>query len=153
LTVSTLEARALEPTRVRSTRVRDVAVPVVAVGAVNLALYLLGRAIGATFTYTQDGTKMHVDAASVLIMSIIPLAVGLAIVAVVSTRWRSAITIAKVIVATLAVATIGGMTIPAGFDRSSTILLSLMHLVIIPGAFSSLARLGRSTASKPGFRV
>jgi hypothetical protein len=145
--VSTVAALATRVTRIGPARLRSVAAPVVAVAATNLAIYLLGRLGGAAFTYTQNGTTMHVDAASVLIMSSIPLALGLAVVAVVSPRWRPIVTIAKVVAPTLAIATIAGMTIPAGFDRPSAMLLAVMHLVVIPGALWAITRLSRPTSA------
>jgi hypothetical protein len=139
-----VEAPAAQRRRTFRVALGSIALPVLAVAVANLAIWLLGRLVGATFTYTQDGATVEVDAASVLIMSTIPVATGLALAAAIATRWRPMLTVAKVVAPVLAVATIGIMTIPAGFDRTSAVLLSAMHLVVVPGALHALASIGRS---------
>jgi hypothetical protein len=147
VTVAAVEAPATRtPPGVRAA-LRCIPAPVAAVAAINLVNYLLGRLGGAIFTYTQDGATIDVDALSVLIMSTIPLATGLVVVAALATRWRPVLDVAKIAAPTLAVVTIGAMTIPAGFDRTSTILLAAMHLVIIPGALRALATMSPPVVS------
>jgi hypothetical protein len=140
--MTTVDDPALPATNVprpRPSRLRPVAASVAAVGATNLAIYLVGRLGGASFTYSQGGVPTEVDAVAVLIMSIVPLAVGLAVTAGISRRWRPMLTIARIVVPVLAVLTIFTATIPAGFDRASTVLLAAMHLVVVPGAWRAIA--------------
>ncbi|MFI5040457.1 MAG: DUF6069 family protein [Acidimicrobiales bacterium] len=112
---------------------------IVAVLACNLAVYALGRAVGATFRYTHNGKVARVDAVAVTVMSVLPLATGLALTAWLSRRWSALITIAKVVAPVLAVVTIGAMTIPARFDVTSALCLSTMHLALIPAVLYAAA--------------
>jgi hypothetical protein len=123
---------------------RRITVIVLAAGGVlacNLLIYAIGRASGGTFTYTQNGKAIHVDAASVAIMSVLPLAIGLAVVAGLSRWWPAVITIAKVVAPVLAIATIGFMTIPAHFDTTSTVFLAATHVTLAAASVLALTQL------------
>lgn len=109
----------------------------------NLAVYAIGRALGGSFTYLQNGKSVPVDPTSITIMSLVPLVVGLALVALLSRAWPAAIRVARVAAPVLAVATIVLMTIPAGFDTTSTVFLAAMHLATIPAALLALDALPR----------
>jgi hypothetical protein len=119
----------------------------VVVLAVNLLAYVIGRATGAAFTYTHAGRVTRVDAASVAIMSVVPLTIGLTLIAWLSRRWSGLIRIAKVVASLLAVSTVGLMTIPAGFDATSAAFLATMHLALVPAALLALEAL--SPALRP----
>jgi hypothetical protein len=112
---------------------------IAAVLALNLVVYVVGRASGATFRYTHGGNVAQVDVAAVTVMSVLPLATGLALTAWLSRRRPVLILIAKVVAPVLAVATIGAMTIPARFDATSALSLSTMHLTLIPAALYAVA--------------
>ena len=133
----TAPARSTLPT----SRVAIVALAAVGVLACNLLLYVVGRACGGTFTYVQNGKTISVDAAAVAIMSVVPLTIGLALAAWLSRTWPPVTAIAKGVAAILAVATIGLMTIPAGFDTTSTLFLATMHLALVPAAVLALGAL------------
>jgi fermentation-respiration switch protein FrsA (DUF1100 family) len=109
----------------------------------NLAIYAIGHALGGAFTYTQSGAPVRVDPAAITIMSLAPLATGLALIAALSRKWPPAIRAARIAAPTLAVATIAVMTIPAGFDTASTVALATMHLATIPAALLALNTLPR----------
>ena len=132
----------LAPPRGRLTRPAGViALAAVGVLSCNLLLYGIGRACGGTFVYTHDGKAVTVDPASVAIMSVVPLTLGLALAAWLSRRRPVPITVAAIVVAVLAVATIGLMTIPAGFDTASALSLAAMHLTLVPVAVLALRAL------------
>jgi len=118
-----------------------IAVTAVGVLACNLLLYATGRAFGAGFTYAHDGKAIRVDAAAIAFMSVIPLTVGLTVVAWLSRTWPVLITTAKVAIAVLAIATIGLMTIPAGFDTTSTLFLAATHITLVPASVLALTAL------------
>jgi hypothetical protein len=130
-----------------TSRATVVATTVAGVLAFNLLLYVVGRAAGGTFRYSQSGKTPHVDAFSVALMSVGPLATGLALVAWLSRRWPAVITTAKVVFPLLAVATIGAMTIPAGFDTTSALVLASMHLALVPASLFALGLLHRPQAA------
>jgi Family of unknown function (DUF6069) len=109
----------------------------------NLAIHAIGRALGGTFTYMQNGAPVRVDPVAITIMSLAPLASGLALIAALSRTWPAAIRVARIAAPTLAVATIAVMTIPAGFDTTSTVALATMHLATIPAALLALNALPR----------
>jgi hypothetical protein len=82
-----------------------------------------------------------VDPASVAIMSVVPLTIGLALAAWLSRSRPALISVAKSVIAVLAVATIGLMTMPAGFDTTSERFLAAMHLTLVPVAVLALRAL------------
>jgi Family of unknown function (DUF6069) len=124
-----------------TTRLKVVVLTVVAVLAVNLLIYAVGRIGGGAFAYQQSGTSARVDAVAVTILSVVPLTIGLTLVAWLSPRWPKLITTAKIVAPVLAVGTIGLMTIPAHFDTTSTLTLTTMHLALIPAALLALTAL------------
>jgi Family of unknown function (DUF6069) len=123
-----------------------VVVTVIGLLAVNLLIYVIGRASGGAFIYRQSGKPTRVDAVAVAIMSVVPLTIGLTLVASLSRRWPALITTAKVLAPTLAVATIGLITLPARFDTASTLFLAAMHLALIPATLLALAAMAQVTA-------
>lgn len=124
-------------------RLSAIAVALVVALAVNLALYGIGRAAGGTFTYVQSGKKSAVDAVAVSIMSVGPLALGLALLAWLASRWPGMIRAAKIVVPVLALATIGLLTVPGHFDTYSTVFLSCMHVAMIPISLLAIVALDR----------
>lgn len=114
---------------------------------VNLVIYAISRGAGARFTYDQSGTATRVDALAITLLSVVPLAVGLTLVAAIARRWPAILTAARIIAPALAVFTIGLMTIPAHFDSASTLSLAAMHLVLVPAALVALRGLAASRGS------
>jgi Family of unknown function (DUF6069) len=145
MTVTETDMAAATERLTRSTilahRATMIVVTVVGLLAVNLVIYVVGRACGGAFTYTQSGTPTRVDAVAVAVMSAVPVTIGLTLVAWLSPRWPVLIPTAKVIAPTLAVATIGLMTLPARFDTTSTLFLATMHLALIPATVHALGAL------------
>ncbi len=125
-------------------------VPVVigaAVGAavaINLAVYAVGRLAGGTFEFTANDKTAHVDALTVAGFSAIPLAIGLAVSALITRSRPGFVRIAQVAAVVLSTATILAMTIPADFDATSTVALSVCHLALIPTAVVALREIERS---------
>ena len=118
----------------RSPRPRPVivAATVGAAAAVNLVVYAAGRAAGADFTFTSAGTVTQVDALTVVGFTVVPLLLGLTVVALLCRRWPVVATVAMVVAPVLAVVTVGLMTVPADFDTASTVTLALCHLTLAP---------------------
>jgi hypothetical protein len=115
----------------------------------NLAVYAIGRALGGTFTYPQNGTTVRVDPLAIAIMSLVPLGFGLGLVAVLSRRWPTVIRAARIVAPVLAVATVAVMTIPAGFDTTSAVSLAVMHLTTIPATLLALNTLHHRPSRDP----
>lgn len=133
-------------------RLVTVGIAVAVALGVNLALYGIGRAAGGHFAYTQSGRPNTVDAASVAIMSIGPLAVGLAAVAGLAPRWPALITAARIVAPILALGTIALMTLPAHFDPTSTVILSCMHSALVPIALLAIAAFERDASPSLALR-
>jgi len=107
------------------------------------ASYSVGRARGGQFTYAQNGAATTVDPLAITIMTVLPLATGLSLVAWLSPKWPALLTIAKLVAPVVAIGTIGLMTIPAHFDTTSTLFLATMHLALIPATLLALGSLAR----------
>lgn len=131
--------------------VRALIVPAAALTAVvvNLLIYAGGRAAGGSFRFTAAGGPAEVDAATVAGFSAIPLAVGLAGVALLAPRWRWVARAALIAGPALAVVTILIMTVPADLDATSTITLALCHLALIPIMLVAIRLLARRPATSP----
>ena len=111
---------------------------------VNLTIYVLGRAVGATFELTVAGDgRSTVDAATVAGFTAVPLLVGLGLAALLGPRWSWVYPTAFVVGPALAVATILVMTVPADLDTASTITLACMHLALVPVVVLALRALRR----------
>nr|WP_296773922.1 DUF6069 family protein [Rhodococcus sp. (in: high G+C Gram-positive bacteria)] len=109
---------------------------------VNLVLWLIGLAAGATFELTDAGTTMAVAPGGVVMLTVVPMMVGMGIAALVSLRWLPIVRIAQVIGFVAPLATIA-MTVAADFDAASTAALSLMHVVIavvVPAGLEAMHR-------------
>jgi hypothetical protein len=100
--------------------------------AVNLAIYAVGRAAGATFEFTASTGPATVSAGTVAGFTAVPLLVGLTVAALLRRRWTWVLPAALVIAPVLAVATIVVMTIPADLDTASTVTLACCHLALVP---------------------
>ncbi|MEU4423587.1 DUF6069 family protein [Actinoplanes sp. NPDC024001] len=109
----------------------------------NLIVYLIGRAAGGTFVFTANNGPAEVDAATVAGFSLVPLLVGLAVVALLAPRAPWVVRAAVVIGPVLAIGTIVVMTLPADFDSVSTTTLALCHLTLVPITIAAALALGR----------
>lgn len=130
-------------THLRLGRVQAVAAGVVGTLAVNLVLWLIGVAAGGSFEEVTDGKVQSVAPGGVIIMSVVPMLVGLTAAVLISLKWAPIIRIAQIVGAFLSIATIV-LTVQAHFDGATTVLLSLMHLAVAAGVVLSLAAVRRN---------
>ncbi|MDK1327639.1 DUF6069 family protein [Arthrobacter sp. zg-Y1143] len=107
---------------------------IVGAAALNLVLFYVFRSAGAEYA---NASGMVVGAANVLIMSVVPLLIGLVAVVLLSRRWPSLLRIGRWAGAALALLTIG-MTAAAGFDTLGFTGLALMHVVVAAGVLVAL---------------
>ncbi|MDJ0393677.1 DUF6069 family protein [Rhodococcus sp. G-MC3] len=96
---------------------------------VNLVIWLLGLAAGGDFELTDAGTTMAVAPGGVVMLTVLPMVVGMGVAAAMSLRWLAVIRIAQFVGVVAPLATIT-MTVAADFDAASTVALALMHVVI-----------------------
>lgn len=127
-----------EPT-IADTAVRIPALnrPVALFGAIaaallaNLVVWLIGAAAGGAFEMTDAGQVQSVAPGGIIMMTVVPMLIGLGAAVLLSYKWVGVLRLAAVIGSVLAVATIG-MTVSADFDTASTIALSITHLTLVP---------------------
>lgn len=107
----------------------------------NVLLWLVGLLLGGTFE-APDGSGGTDSAApgGVIVMTVLPLAVGLLVAGLIATRWSPVIRVAQVIGSIAALGTIFA-TVAAGFDTVSMVMLSLMHVVLVPVLVYALERM------------
>ncbi|MEU1982023.1 DUF6069 family protein [Nocardia sp. NPDC019395] len=97
----------------------------------NLVVWLIGAAAGGTFEMTDAGQVQSVAPGGIIMMTVVPMFIGLGAAVLLSYKWIGVLRLAAVIGSVLAVATIA-MTVSAGFDTASTIALSITHLTLVP---------------------
>ncbi len=130
------------------TLLRKVGAPVVVVATVllalvvNIVLWLVGLAAGGSFEHTDAGTLKSAAPGGVVLMSVVPLAAGLSIAALLGLWWGGFLRVAQVVGGLLPLATIQG-TVVADFDAASTAALAAMHVVIAVLAVAGLEVLRR----------
>ncbi|MDV2476517.1 DUF6069 family protein [Rhodococcus zopfii] len=126
-------------------RSRPAGRPVVVASAVagalvlNLVLWLIGLAAGGSFEHTDAGETVSAAPGGVVLMTVLPLGVGLTVAVLLGLWWHGFVRIAQVVGALLPLATITG-TLSADFDTASTVTLTLMHVVIAAAAVVALER-------------
>ena len=125
---------------------REYGRPTIVVGSVlaaliaNLVLWLVGLLCGGSFEHTDAGTIASAAPGGVVLMTVVPLTVGLTVAALLSLWWNPIVRIAQVVGALLPLATIAG-TVSADFDGPSTATLVLMHIVIAVAAVLGLEKM------------
>lgn len=117
---------------------------VVAALVLNLVFWLIGLAAGGSFEHTDAGAVVGAAPGGVVLMTVVPLGIGLTVAALLSLWWSGFVRIAQVVGALLPLATIQG-TIATDFDTASTVALALMHVAIAAAAVLGLEVIRRRT--------
>lgn len=97
----------------------------------NIVVWLIGAAAGGTFETTNAGQVQSVAPGGIIMLTVIPMLIGLGAAVLLSYKWIGVLRLAAVIGSVIAVATIA-MTVTAGFDTASTVALSVTHLTLVP---------------------
>lgn len=116
---------------------------VVAAVVVNLIVWAIGAAAGGSFVTVDNGQLFDVAPGGVIMMSAVPLLIGLTVAVLVSYVWTGVLRTAAVVGSALSLATIA-MTVSSNFDTATTIALSVMHVVLVPIMVISLEGVRRS---------
>ena len=124
-----------------------VAAALVAAVAINLAIYLVGGALGATYQFTNAGQALEVDRLTLVGFTSVPLAVGLTLAAVLGRIRRVFYRIALVVGPVFAVSTIAIMTVPTDLSLASKITLGLCHVALVPVMVAALLALSHRKPS------
>ena len=126
-----------------------VVVTVLVALAVNLLIYAVGRLAGGSYRFTSAGAPAEVDALTVGGFTVVPLLVGLTLAALLSRRWPRLVLVALVVAPVLALVTVPLLTLPADFDRTSTLALALCHVALAVISVLALLRLRRLHPHRP----
>ncbi|MFI7527092.1 DUF6069 family protein [Nocardia salmonicida] len=127
--------------------------PVAVLGAaavavvLNLIVWAIGAASGGSFIMTDQGKASSVAPGGVIMMSAVPLLIGLTVAVLVSYKWTGVLRIAAVVGSVLSLATIA-LTVSTDFDTASTIALSVMHVVLVPIMVIALEGVRRGITAK-----
>lgn len=121
---------------------------VVTAVAVNLAIFGIGAAAGATYEFTSATGVTTVSPVVLVGFTTLPLAVALTAVALIGRVWRPIFPIALVAGPVLELGSILAMTVPADFDLASTLALALCHAALVPVTIAAVVLLRRRYASR-----
>ncbi|MFD3596603.1 DUF6069 family protein [Nocardia sp. NPDC058640] len=127
--------------------------PVAVLGAaavavvVNLIIWAIGAAAGGSFEMTDKGVVSSVAPGGVILMSTVPVLIGLTVAVLISYLWTGVLRTAAVVGSLLSLGTIA-LTIAADFDTASTIALSLMHVALVPVMVIALEGVRRGITTK-----
>ena len=118
-----------------------IAIAVTAAIATNLAIRTIGGLAGGSFAFTAETGPAVVDHLTVAGFTLVPLSIGLALVALLGRWWGGVFTDAMIVAPLLEFGSILGMTLPADFDLVSKIALAACHLALIPITIVAIAAL------------
>lgn len=130
----------------RLSRVEGVVGTVLVALVINLVIWLIGLAAGASYD-AQDGDEvMRVAPGGVIFLSTLPTIVGMTAAALLSLKWTVILRVAQVVGPVLAIATIA-TTVTTEFDSTtSQVFLSLMHVALAAVLYVGLEGMRRNLA-------
>ncbi|MBJ8340713.1 hypothetical protein JGU71_17615 [Antrihabitans sp. YC3-6] len=130
----------------RLSRVEGVVGTVLVALVINLVIWLIGLAAGASYD-AQDGDEvMRVAPGGVIFLSTLPTIVGMTAAALLSLKWTVILRVAQVVGPVLAIATIA-TTATTEFDSTtSQVFLSLMHVALAAVLYVGLEGMRRNLA-------
>ncbi|MDQ4011422.1 MAG: DUF6069 family protein [Actinomycetota bacterium] len=116
----------------------------VAAAVVNLVLFFIGGAAGASFAFVDRGTLHEIGAWEVISATVPPLVVGTGLATLLD-RWLSwVIRLAQVIGGGLALLTVAG-PLTTDADGATRVALALMHVVLAVAVVVTLEAIRRRT--------
>lgn len=121
---------------------------VLAATVANLVVYAIARGAGASFEFVDGDTQETINAAAVLMLTVVPMVVGFVLAVLVSLRWLWALRVGAVVGAVLALLTIA-LPFAVDADGGTQAALSVMHVMVAAGivlAFEAYRRRRTSAA-------
>ena len=107
----------------------------------NAVVFALGTLAGASFVVYDDSAVPHaVGLVDVLVMSVVPLALGAGLAVLLQRWWRHALLAAQIVGASLAVVSVAG-PLAARTDTPTMVALAIMHLLVGVAVVAALAPL------------
>jgi hypothetical protein len=117
-------------------------------GGAAVIVHTIGGVLGATYAFTAVGQPAVVDTATVFGFAVLPVALGMVAVALISRRWRWAVPAALIVAIVLAIGTIPIMVVPTDFDALSGTALAVCHVALLPPVAWGLVSLRRLDADR-----
>lgn len=108
----------------------------------NLAIYLVAVIAGGSLEVIDKGTVNPIPAGGIVVISAVPTAVGVGLVALLSLRWPNMIRVGQVVGAALPLLTIA-LAAMADTDGTTKTALILMHVLMAAVIVASLELLHR----------
>lgn len=121
-----------------------IAAGAVTAAVVNLVIFFIGAAAGASFAVLDRGTPQEISAWTVLNASVLPLVVGTGLAALLAHWWLWVIRLAQVIGGGLGLLSVAG-PLMADADGATRVALALMHVVLAVAVVVSLEAIRRRT--------
>jgi TctA family transporter len=106
-----------------------VAAGAAAATVINLIVYFVASGSGAALAVQQNGADHEINAAGVVVASLVPLLVGTLLAMLVSRWWPGVLRVAQVVAAVVAVVTALGPLTQA-VDTATGLALATMHVMI-----------------------
>ncbi|MGH3901088.1 MAG: DUF6069 family protein [Pseudonocardiaceae bacterium] len=131
-------------TMVRLTWWQAIVAGAVVAAVVNLVIFFIGAAAGASFAFLDRGTLHEIGAWSVIVATVPPLVIGTALAALLARWWSWVIRLAQVIGGGLALLTVAG-PLMTDADSATRLALALMHVVLAVAVVVTLEAIRRRT--------
>ncbi|HVE96268.1 MAG TPA: DUF6069 family protein [Pseudonocardiaceae bacterium] len=128
----------------RLSRWQTVTAGAVAAAVVNLVIFFIGGAAGASFAFFDRGTLHEIGAWEVISATAPPLVVGTGLATLLARWWSWVIRLAQVIGGSLALLTAAG-PLTTDADGATRIALALMHVVLAVAVVVTLEAIRRRT--------
>jgi Flp pilus assembly pilin Flp len=116
----------------------------VAAAVVNLVIFFIGGAAGASFAFLDRGTLHEIGAWGVVTATVAPLVVGTGLATLLAHWWSWVIRWAQVIGGGLALLTVAG-PLMTDADGATRVALSLMHVMVAVAVVVTLEAIRRRT--------
>ncbi|MFG1783552.1 DUF6069 family protein [Rhodococcus oryzae] len=113
----------------------------------NLAIYLVALIAGGSLEVLDKGTVNPIPAGGIVMISAVPTAIGMGLVALLSLRWPAVIRLGQVVGAALPLLTIV-LAAMADTDGVTKTALILMHVLMAAAIVASLELLHRRVVGR-----
>ncbi len=121
-----------------------IAAGAVTAAVVNLVIFFIGGAAGASFAFLDRGNLHQIGVWGVLIATAPPLVIGTGLATLLARWWSWVIPLAQVIGGGLALLTVAG-PLMTDADASTRFALALMHVVLAVAVVITLEAIRRHT--------
>lgn len=118
----------------------------VAAAVINLVIFFIGGAAGASFAFLDRGTLHEIGAWAVITATVPPLVAGTGLATLLARWWLGIIRLAQVTGGGLALLTVAG-PLMTDTDGATRVALALMHVVLAVAVVVTLEAIRRRTTT------